>query len=281
MAENPLINVGELTKPATVLIERISDAIGLLYAPRHVRRMAAAEADAAKIAKYAQIDISEIERRAMERCTLEEGKHQHNMESIIKEALGYVKKDANPEDIEEDWITSFFSKCRNISNREMQSLWARVLAGETNKPGSFSPRTLEFLPSLSKYDASVFTELCTFCWDLDSFGPTLLVFDDENEVYMKHRIFLGTLQHLDSIGLISLRVDDDYYIRIPHREFTVSYFGRSVRLRQRISNKFYVGKCMLTAVGRELAPISGAQPSEHYFQWASKRITGRKYYLFF
>ena len=61
MAESGLpINIGDLTKPATVLIEKISDAIGTLYLPRHIKRMAAAEAEADKIRALAQIEISEI-----------------------------------------------------------------------------------------------------------------------------------------------------------------------------------------------------------------------------
>ena len=34
--------------------------------------------------------------------------------------------------MEEDWIANFFDKCRIVSDSEMQSLWARVLAGEAN-----------------------------------------------------------------------------------------------------------------------------------------------------
>jgi len=40
-----LINLGDLSKPATVLIEKISAAVGALYEPRHIKRVAQAEAE--------------------------------------------------------------------------------------------------------------------------------------------------------------------------------------------------------------------------------------------
>ena len=137
MTENPLIDVGGLAKPATVLIEKISNAVGVVYAPTHVRRMAAAEADAAQTHALAQIEISDIERRGFERLVREQGRKQHNMESITKLALEDLKPDAKPENIEDDWIANYFEKCRNVSNEEMQSLWAKVLAGEANRSRSF------------------------------------------------------------------------------------------------------------------------------------------------
>jgi hypothetical protein len=38
---------------------------------------------------------------------------------------------------------------------EMQNLWAQVLAGEANSPGTYSKRTVNFLSSLDKKDAAL------------------------------------------------------------------------------------------------------------------------------
>ena len=43
---NSIINLGDLAKPATSLIEKISDAAGVLYEPARIRKKAEAEADA-------------------------------------------------------------------------------------------------------------------------------------------------------------------------------------------------------------------------------------------
>jgi hypothetical protein len=49
MTDNPLAKLGDLTKPATVLIEKISDAVGGIFKPYQVVRLAKAEAEANRI----------------------------------------------------------------------------------------------------------------------------------------------------------------------------------------------------------------------------------------
>jgi len=145
---NSLINLGDLSKPATVLIERVSDAVGAVFKPYQIKRIAKAESEANKIKTLANIELSEIEERAMQRLVQEEAKKQENIESITAQATMQLNEDAKPEDIQSDWIVNVFDKCRLISDAEMQSLWANLLAGEANKPGSLSKRTIELVASL-------------------------------------------------------------------------------------------------------------------------------------
>ena len=89
MSNNPLTNLGDLTKPATVLIEKISDAVGGVFKPFQIVRVAKAEAEAEVIHAEAQIRVSDIQRRAMHRFLVEEAKRQSNIESITQKALPY------------------------------------------------------------------------------------------------------------------------------------------------------------------------------------------------
>ena len=50
-----LISLGELTKPATVLIEKIAEAVGGGFRPYQIKRVARAEAEAEKIRALARI----------------------------------------------------------------------------------------------------------------------------------------------------------------------------------------------------------------------------------
>ena len=63
-SSNSLINLGDLSKPADTLIKKISNAVGVLYAPRQVKKMAEAEAEAAMIKAQSEIEISDLHRRA-------------------------------------------------------------------------------------------------------------------------------------------------------------------------------------------------------------------------
>jgi hypothetical protein len=154
--ENSIIKVdlGGISKPATVLIEKISDAIGGLFKPFQIRRVAQAEADADKIKAISNIEITELQYRALTRLVAEEAKKQHNIESITLKALPDLEPDANPDQMDDDWIANFFDKCRLISDEQMQSLWARILSGEANSPGKFSKRTVNVVAGLDKPEAA-------------------------------------------------------------------------------------------------------------------------------
>lgn len=46
MTEDPIAKLGDLTKPATVLIEKISEAVGGVFKPYQIVRVAKAQAEA-------------------------------------------------------------------------------------------------------------------------------------------------------------------------------------------------------------------------------------------
>jgi len=58
-----------------------------------------------------------------------------------------------------DWFLRFFDAVGNISNADMQVLWASVLAGEVEVPGSFSLRTIETLRNMTKQEAMLFKKI--------------------------------------------------------------------------------------------------------------------------
>src|SRR6266496_6204462 len=100
----PLIDFGGLAKPATVLIEKISDAVGAIALPWQIVRVATAEAEAEKIRAATDIEVSEMQRRALGRLVQEEGRRQENIEKITVLAIEDLQRDAKPQDVERDWL---------------------------------------------------------------------------------------------------------------------------------------------------------------------------------
>jgi len=264
---NSLVNLGDLTRPATVLIEKISDAVGALYLPRQIRRIAKAEVEAEKIKALANIEITEIQQRGIVRFIEEQGRQQENMESVTEQSIPELKEDAKPEDIENDWLASFFEKCRLVSDKEMQSLWAKLLAGEANSPGTFSKRTVEQISNLDKSDAQLFTSLCGFGWVIGDIVP--LVYDVEQEIYNEKGIYFNSLKHLDDIGLITFN-DLGGFVRKKFPKFiTVFYYGTPINIEfnQDEDNKLQIGKVLLSKAGQELAPICGSVKSDEFMEY--------------
>lgn len=259
-----LINLGDLAKPANTLVEKISDAIGGISRPWQIVRVAQAEAEAEKIRAVTQIDITELQHRAMVRFLAEESKRQNNIEGITAKALPDVSSEAKPEEIEDDWIANFFDQCRLISDEEMQSLWARVLAGEANSPGKFSKRTVNLLSALDKSDALLFAQLCGFVVSIG--GPCALVYDPTHEIYTNHGINFGALAHLESIGLVRFSELAGYSRFGFGQKGNVRYFGTGIWIEfpQPENNELQVGKVLLTQAGQQLASIATAGPVEGF-----------------
>lgn len=267
--DNSLINFGDLSKPATVLIEKISDAIGGIALPWQIKRIAKAEAEAGEIKALADIKITEIQHRAMRRLLFEETKKQENIESITAQALNDLRDDAKPESIEEDWIFNFFEKSKLISDKEMQGLWASILAGEANKPGSYSKRTIEIVSTLNKKEAHLFTSLCTFAWHIGIVSPLIYNLEGKESLYNQKGINFDTLTHLENIGLIDFNSLGGFVRKGFSKVITIAYYGTliTVEFPRTDNNEIQLGFVLLTEAGRELALICGSSGSDEFFEF--------------
>jgi hypothetical protein len=273
--EDPLTKLGDLTKPATVLIEKISEAVGGIFKPYQIVRVAKAEAEADRIRAESRIQVTDLHRRAMHRFLEEEAKKQSNIESITQNALPLLEDKSTPEAVSDDWITNFFDKSRIVSDKEMQSLWSRILAGEANAPGTFAKRTVNLLADLDKEDAILFMKLCGFGWMIGDFCP--LIFDVQASIYNDEGINFGTLSHLESLGLIqSNYVAGFRRIRLP-KVVPVSYYGQplTLELPKDSDNDLDLGHVLLTRAGQQLAPVCAPTPVEGFFEYVRDHWIGQ------
>ena len=268
---NTLVNLGNLSKRADTLIKKASKAVGGLFAPYQLRRVAKAEAEAALIKAQSEIEITDLHRRAMNRRMEEEAQRQKNMEAITDKALPQLNESANLDSIEYDWLVNFFDKCRIVSDTDMQALWSRVLAGESNTPGTYSRRTVNFLSDLGKDEATLFTKLCGFGWEIGEIIP--LVFDEKADIYKRHGINFSSLSGLDSIGLIQFNALNNLFKEGLRQKVLVHYYGKPLLLEmpRYTDNELVIGQALLTRIGQELAPICGSKPVEGFWEYVKNQ----------
>lgn len=266
-----LVNLGTLSKPADTLIKKVSSAIGGIFEPWQIKRVAKAEAESHLLKAKTDIEITDLHRRAMNRFVEEQASQQENMEEITKKALPHLKDESNASRIEDDWVTNFFDKSRIVSDNDMQCLWARVLAGESNLPGTYSKRTVNFLGDFSKIDAKVFESLCRYGWFLgDRFTP--LVFNFKDRIYIDYGIDINTLSHLDSIGLIQFNTTR-IYSRPGFQKCLAAYYDEQpLTLTTKSENDtFFVGYVILTLVGDELARLCQTSSVDGFFDYVKDK----------
>ena len=255
-------------KGVSTAIEKLSSAIGTVYGPCHTRNVAKAEADAAKIKKQGELEVEELERRTRCRIQLQDAYHQRNLENIIHEAASLMDDNAKPEAIEPDWMANFLRKAEGISDDEMQNLWARVLAGKSNNPGTFSRRTVNLLADLDKDDAEKFANLCRYLW-YDFKGERYpMIFDIGEPIYKEHGLDYSTLLHLETIGLIQLAQGSLFAKSFDSQIAMLMYDNNQlVALREGVSAQMKIGRVLLTKTGQELSHVCKFEPVEGYFDY--------------
>lgn len=118
------------------------------------------------------IDITNPEQliqRSKYRLQYQQAKKEHNIESVIGKTvleLGDKNSDST-EEVDEDWYTRFFETVEDISDEQVQSLWARILAGEVLKPRTYSYRLLSVLRNISKNELDIILKIAPLvCGDI-------------------------------------------------------------------------------------------------------------------
>ena len=272
MTGKSLIDVGGLAKPATALINRVSDAIGGIAKPGQIVRVAKAEGKAAKIEAAARaevakieaatrIEISAMEARGLRRMVTEEGINQKNIEDITAKAILHLSADAEPEELDQDFIRRLFDRARLTSDDEMQELWAKVLAGEASAKGSYSKRTVDVVSQLEKSDAELFGRFCSYVWEADGPVPFVYLEDKDNKDREPHEIVYSELLHLDDIGLISFSGTTRLIMGSMPEKYKVKYFGIDVYVIDERPNTGSIdaGHVALTIAGSQLSNIVDAR----------------------
>ena len=253
---NSLMNLGGLDNTGAALIKAISDAVGWALKPTQIRRVGKAE-----------MDIEDEQwRRATVRHLYEEKIKQANMESITAQALPQLSDSAKPEEVETDWFSRFFDRCRLVSDEEMQKLWASVLAGEANAPGSYSKRTLTVIADLEKEDALLFKALCGFCVQVMG-KKQPLIYEHAGNIYREKGLDFDTLKHLGDIGLINYSPAPS--VLEEQKVLRMVYAKHAFRVcsPDKARGNFDVGYVSFTEEGKQLSAFCSDQVCEGFIEY--------------
>lgn len=64
-------------------------------------------------------------------------------------------------DVDEDWLNAFEGEAAQVSSEHAQKVFAKILAGEINRPASFSKKTLKLISQLDNRAAHLFSLACS------------------------------------------------------------------------------------------------------------------------
>lgn len=99
-----------------------------------------------------------LQERADRRAYTNSQRQQLNLESIVVKAVNYCSTSTIAEQVDADWFAQYTELAKEVSNKTMQELWAKILSKEINTPGSFAIKTLKVFKGLSIHDAKLFAK---------------------------------------------------------------------------------------------------------------------------
>lgn len=244
---------------AKALIEKFS--VGRLYDPVNAWLMN--EVENRNRLRDAKNDMEIIQVMAQTRAI----KEQSNIDVIPRMAAPMLTDKAKPEEMKPDWINVVKEKTKVVEDDDMRILWAKLVAGEAEKPGSFPKRVLDEVARLSKEEARAFTEVARFCWEISTRdGDTTSVLVLGKHIEVNDSLPLHLLQDTHLMEFSSTDLLRFHGVQVG-TIVPFAYFGKKCETRLKTSRGIALsGSVSLTAIGASLVPIAGGTRVDGEFE---------------
>ncbi|RYE51669.1 MAG: DUF2806 domain-containing protein [Hyphomicrobiales bacterium] len=164
-----------------------------------------------------------------------------------------------PEPPSEDWMNSFTRYCEDASSEELRDLFAKTLAGEINRKGSFAISTLRVISELTQDMASAFQSVLADT--VDGFLLSQEKYSKGNELlWVGHLVdagfFSASTVHIPSKKTAS---DDnmsvEYKLRIGRQPFLFAQYVEKRGTQFHLDADPSVQVRMLTVMGSQIASL--------------------------
>lgn len=227
-----------------------------------------------------------IEDRCNKRARLSDLRKQRNIEAIMEKTYRFCASKHLDKKTDLDWFNHFITLAENVSNNIMQDLWAKILAGELSRSGTYSLKALKVFRNLSIVDAKLLAKACSLAVKDQTKKSIRLIsgsyqqpgllnfFNKERQQYINLSQF--GLNHADLLSLA-----DNHLIFLQESESSMmanndsinfSYNGLPLKLTSKkanISLQFY----KFTAIGTELGNLIADKVNEEYFSHLKQQLS--------
>lgn len=172
-----------------------------------------------------------------------------------------------------DWFMRFYDIVGNISDGEMQALWARILAGELHQKGTYSLQLLDILKNFTQKQAELVNRVCSHCFMSEdkAFIPNDQEYSKFVGITYQDILDLDGLGLMNSSGIISLSANVK-----PDRPFDL--INNQLRMvvkcsgQENTEKEFNFSQFPFTSAGRELIKLLGKRGSDQDFLFFIKLL---------
>lgn len=198
-----------------------------------------------------------------------------NARAVLEAAADELgDKEVDDHEPDPDWTARFFDCVQDVSSEDMQRIWAKILAGEVENPGRTSLRTLDTLKNMTKREAEMFRDICSFV-----LGENWIFFD---KAYTNDfdAIKYGNMLDLQDYGLVALQSflgnnifweDNENWFLPYQNQGSCLWITRD----EKASEVLGIPAAILTTAGRELFQIIECTPTWEYLQAFAKFLKSK------
>lgn len=306
-----LLGLGKMSSSPALerLVDAVMAGIGRLYedvvGPGSIKRRSKAEVDAAVYAIQNLVGADpislDVSGRAALRLSGTQTRQQLNRENVAIEAVKIAQDEFAqqgvdkfpPGQIDDQWLHQFWSAAENVSDEQMQSMWARILARKSALPKELGVRVLQRMNALTADEIDQIVMLSPFATKLFStnseFPDNYGIFDhlgqhdgtlkireelaDLSKYLAPHRGRLN-IRDLDSAGIMQsstgwaseffVPYSKNIFIQIGNEKFAILNLP-APNERYEINYSIASGTG-LTREGWEIASIANMRPDEGYVE---------------
>jgi len=227
-----------------------------------------------------------IEDRTIKRQRIAHLRKQQNIESIIQKAIQHCSDSEVTDRADKDWFNSFIELAEDVSNKTMQDLWAKILAGEISSPGSFSLKSLKAFRTMSIIEAKLLAKACALAMK-DHSRKNIRIISGAAQMPGLTNFFSKNRERKINLGVFGLTYSDlltladNHLIFIQEAEtlpiakketLTFTYNGANLTFSANKKNcllSFY----KFTPIGSELAELIMDKPNSLYLSTLKQEFT--------
>ncbi|AAO08055.1 Membrane-fusion protein [Vibrio vulnificus] len=233
------------------------------------------------------LNLENLDRQGKTRKQIQAMQEEVNLTKTVllaEQELESGKYEANDDPVDPDWFTRWRDNAEKVSNDYLQTLWAKVLAGEVTTPGTYSLRTLDLLKSLSKNEAELISKLGEFIIDGRVFQGVIdpRGLGNESDTVEKMMAEKGLnftkLLYLQEIGIIS-GVDSmgltTEYTSLDSSRFVRAFTSKNSGLVARHADpkkKIGFNVLLTSQLGREIFKLADFKTDKEYLKAIAQEV---------
>lgn len=262
------------------LINKFSEVAGWVMEPKGKRKDFEDAIESYKASIESDTNLSPLMKSALISKARKTLKEYCNINDILTIAMKQVNESAQPDQIDDDWVSYFYDHAKNVNRDDAKILWGKILSEECDNPGTISKQLIHTLSIMCNRQAETFSKLLSFCaiiqsenghgeselkpmvYDIGAISDDMMTYDE--------------LADLTAVGLIEYSSITEYGHVFEEGNTTAKLIYGNKEIEIENTSSVNTGHVVFTPVGSELSKLIQSDVIEGYFEIIKKNFKSYK-----